>query len=190
MDRPHPLKQPATRYRLPARILHWLMAAGFLFMWCCGYAMEELVADESALQELLLGLHISVGVTLGFLLALRFAVRIEYPPPPLPPGLSDLERRGARLAHAALYALPAAAIAAGWAETDFGGHGVEWFGVPMPKLFPSLGEGAEELAGDVHLTLVYLMLAASLAHVAAAVKHRFDGNDVLPRMTLGRRTHD
>lgn len=180
-----------ARYSLAARVLHWLMAAGFLFMWACGFAMANVVEDDSAGQDLLLGLHISVGVTLLFLLLLRIGVRIAMPPPPLPAALRPFERRASRAAHLALYALPAAAIAVGWAETDFGGHGVEWFGVPMPKLFPTANEDSpidlEELAETAHLWLVYSMLAFAALHVAAAVKHRFDGHDVLPRMTLRRR---
>jgi hypothetical protein len=45
---------------------------------------------------------------------------------------------GTYLGHLALYALPAVIIALGWAETDFGGHGVTWFGVAMPKLLPTM----------------------------------------------------
>ena len=57
-------------------------------------------------------------------------------PPPLPDAIRGIERAAAHLGHAALYALPAPVIAAGWAETNFGGHTVQWFGVEMPRVFP------------------------------------------------------
>lgn len=126
------------RYTISARILHWLMAAGFVFMWACGYVMTALAPDDSPLQEFLFGLHISIGVTLLFLLALRLGIRVLNTVPPLPDGLAEWEKTGARLGHVCLYLLPAAIILVGWAETDFGGHGVEWFGLAMPKLFPTL----------------------------------------------------
>ena len=62
------------RYHLAARLMHWIMAAGFVFMWGCGYAMTTLVEDDSSLEELLFDLHISVGVTLLALLAARIAI--------------------------------------------------------------------------------------------------------------------
>lgn len=43
------------RYALTARILQWVMATGFIFMWVCGYAMKSVVADDSQLEETLWG---------------------------------------------------------------------------------------------------------------------------------------
>ena len=182
----------AERYSRPARILHWLMAVGFIFMWACGYAMTSLVPDDTPLEEFLFALHISIGVTLLFLLALRISVRLLIPPPPLPNGLAEWERIASHLAHLALYGLPVAVIMIGWAETDFGGHGVEWFGISMPKLFPTMetlwGFNLEETTATLHEWLAYTMLALTLVHVAAVAKHRWvDKHDVLHRMTFGGR---
>lgn len=174
------------RYNLAARLIHWTMALGFVFMWACGYTMTTLVEDDSALEELLFDLHISVGVTLLALLAARIAVRLAFPPPALPDSIRGMERTAAHLGHAALYALPAMVIAAGWAETNFGGHAVRWFGIEMPSVFPETGEDIQDLSEDVHMWLAYTMLAVAVGHVAAAYKHRWiDGEDVIRRMTFG-----
>ena len=176
------------RYHLSARLIHWIMALGFLFMWGCGYTMTTLVGEDSPLEEFLFDLHISVGVTLLALLVVRIAVRLAHAPPPLPASIRGLERTAAHLGHAALYALPAMVIAAGWAETNFGGHAVKWFGVEMPRVFPETGEALQILSTDVHMWLAYTMLAVAAGHVAAAYKHRwFDGHDVIGRMTFGGR---
>ena len=186
-------KAPAgERYHLAARWMHWIMAAGFVFMWLCGYTMTTLVAEDSALEEVLFDLHISTGVTLLALLVVRIAIRMFTTPPPLPPGIPRLDRTGARLGHAALYALPAIVMAVGWMEVDFEGHGVKWFGVGLPKVFPTLeswrGLAPGELAATVHQWLAYTLLGIALVHVAAVVKHRFfDGHDILRRMSLGKR---
>ena len=175
------------RYHPAARTIHWIMAAGFAFMWGCGYAMTTFVEEDSPLEELLFDLHISVGVTLLALLAARVGVRLACRPPPLPDTIRGLERTAAHLGHAALYALPAAVIAAGWAETNFGGHAAHWFGVEMPRVFPETGEDVQAFAEDVHRWLAYTMLAVAAGHVAAAFKHRWiDGRDVIRRMTFGR----
>ena len=180
-----------ARYSLAARLIHWVMAVGFTFMWACGYAMTTLVAEDSPLEELLFGLHISTGVTLLLLLAVRVGIRLAYTPPPLPAAIPPLERVGARLGHAALYALPAVVIAVGWFEVDAGGHGVAWFGVDLPKVFPTLetlgGYEVEDTAATVHRWLAYAMLGVAAVHVAAVAKHRWiDRHDVLRRMALGR----
>ena len=79
-------------------------------------------------------------------------------------------------------------IAAGWAETNFAGHGVQWFGVEMPRVFPEAGQGLQDVAEDVHMWLAYGMLPAALGHVAAAFKHRWiNGHDVIQRMTFNGR---
>ncbi len=176
------------KYHLAARLIHWIMAAGFVFMWGCGYAMTTLVEDDSPLEELLFDLHISIGVTLLALLVLRIAVRLAKRPPPLPDSIRGTERTAAHLGHAALYALPALVIALGWAETNFGGHTVQWFGVEMPQVFPETGEDLQDLSEDLHMWLAYTMLAVTAGHIAAAFKHRwFDGHDIIHRMTFGDR---
>lgn len=179
------------RYVFSARFLHWLMALGFFFMWGCGYAMTSLVEEDSYLEETLFALHISIGVTLLFLLVLRMIIRFNNPPPALPSGLSGLEKLGSHLGHLGLYVLPVAIIVIGWAESDFGGHGVQWFGVSMPKLFPTLKElggfELETLTATLHQWGAYIMLGLAVIHILAVVKHRWvDGHDVLTRMTFGK----
>ena len=178
-----------VRYVFSARVLHWLMAVGFLFMWVSGFAMANIVPEDTALEEQLFGLHISIGVTLLFLLILRIGIRLLNTPPALPAEFPAWEKLGAHLGHFALYLLPALVILVGWAESDFGGHGVHWFGVTMPKIFPTMEmlgtlnvEDASEL---LHELFAYLMLFVAVVHIAAVVKHKWvDGHDVMSRMTF------
>ena len=90
------------------------------------------------------------------------------------------------MGHIALYVLPVVIIGLGWAESDFGGHGVTWFGVSMPKLLPTMdtlwGIGLEAATSQLHKYLAYGMLAVVAVHVAAVIKHRIEGHDVLDRM--------
>lgn len=181
------------RYTLSARVIHWLMAIGFLVMWCSGYSIAEIVKERSEFRNFLFSTHFTVGVTLIALLALRIVIRVRNTPPPLPPGISEIERVGARLGHLALYVLPAIIIAIGWGNVNMGGFEVLWLWFEMPKIFPTL-EGSyvdfvEELTEDLHAWLAYTMLGVAVGHVAAALKHRWiDGHDVLYRMTFGKRT--
>ena len=180
------------RYLLWVRVLHWLMAFGFFFMWGCGYYMTAIVEEDIPLEEFLFGLHISVGVTLLFLLVARIIVRILTPTPPPEPNLSRAEQIGSRFGHLALYIFPFLINLIGWSETDFGGHGVAWFGIKMPKVFPTMETFAdihlESMTATLHKWFAYSMLALVGVHIAAVVKHRvIDGHDVLYRMTFEKK---
>ena len=162
------------------------MAAGFVCMWACGYAMTTWAGEDMPLKEFLFDLHISIGATLAALLVLRIAIRLTCRPPKLPEGIRRLERHGAHLGHAALYAVPAMAICAGWAETNLGEHIVKWFGAGLPKVFPAV-EAWGDFAQDAHIWLPFSMLIVAGGHVLAALKHRYmDGLDMIGRMTFGR----
>ena len=178
------------RYTLSARMLHWLMAFGFVVMWGSGYSLAELVEDDSALEDFLREVHYTTGVTLLVLLALRVAVRLTHTPPHLLDGIRPLEANAARVAHIALYVLPAAILGLGWADVNLGGHTVRWFGFDLPAVFSPLPEPLEEVVTEwtetLHMWFAYTMLGVAVVHVAGAVKHLFDGHDVLYRMTLGR----
>ncbi|MDA7963495.1 cytochrome b/b6 domain-containing protein [Ruegeria sp.] len=179
--------QSVTKYSAMARMLHWLMAAGFIFMWACGYYMTTWAGEDSPLQETLFDLHIWTGVTLGMLLIWRIVLLVISPRPPEPEGLTWMESKGSKVGHALLYILPALIITIGWLETDFGGHGVTWWGgIEMPKLFPTIeSETLENLTATWHMWLAYIMLVVVIVHVAAVIKHRKEGHDVLPRMGIG-----
>ena len=171
------------RYALPTRLIHWLMALGFLFMWVSGLMIGNVVAEDSSLEKLLFYLHFSIAVTLGALLVLRIAVRLTHRAPPLPAEIRPIERTGAHLAHAALYALPAVIITLGWCSSNIGGHLVHWFGVELPKVFPD-AEEFDGLVEGLQMWLAYAMLAVALAHVAGGFQAPVD------RWPRRDRTHD
>ncbi|WP_375551375.1 cytochrome b [Rhodophyticola porphyridii] len=180
-----------ARYHLVIRWLHWLMAACFVFMWVSGYTMRNLMPHDSPTQEYIYDLHKSVGVTLIVLLVARLCARVLTRLPELPNRLPTAERRAAKAGHWTLYVLIALGVTTGWALTDFGGHGVVWFDVPMPQVFPIreqlFGITLDPLTSSIHAWLVYGLLALVVVHVAAVVKHRLkDRIDLLPRIALGR----
>lgn len=159
------------------------MAAGFAVMWIVCFTMDKVVEDDTPIQEILFNVHVSIGVTLLALLALRIVVRLTSKPPPLPDAIKGLEHTAARAGHYALYALPLIVIALGWAQIDMGGHVVDWFGVDLPVLFTT-DEDLADWAAEQHMWGAYLFLAASVGHVLAAIRHQRQGHDIMGRMTL------
>lgn len=179
------------KYAYPARLIHWIMAFLFIFMWASGYVMTLDTIDDSPLEETLFFLHISSGVTLVFLMILRIAIRLTHKPPHFVGHMPKLEQIGAHLAHIGLYLLPLATLTIGWAEVDVGGHGVQWFGIPMPKIFPTMefygSINLEELTENLHMWLAWATFGLFILHIAAVIKHQYgDKIDILSRMSLKR----
>jgi cytochrome b561 len=177
------------RYHVLVRWSHWLMAVCFVFMWASGYWMRNQMASDSAVQEYLYDLHKSVGVTLVALLALRLCAPWLSQVPELPPAIHMGERRLAKAGHLGLYALIGLGLVTGWALTDFGGHGVTWFGMVMPQVFPIrkqlFGVTLDPLASTVHAWITYGLLALVVIHVLAVVKHwRKDRVNLLARIAV------
>ena len=176
------------KYSSIARVLHWLMAFGFLFMWVSALIMRSF---EEPLESIMIGLHISIGVSLALLLIIRVAIRFIYSPPPLPSSIPKLDRIGSHIGHVGLYLLPAIVILLGVALVNFGGELVIWFGMELPAIFPTLeiwnGIEMVDFSEEVHELFAWLFFALVVVHIAAVVKHKyFDGHDILHRMTFGK----
>jgi cytochrome b561 len=169
------------KYPAPLRILHWAAVAGFTVLFITGPIMVDLDKTDP-LRADLFGLHKSFGVIAIILLIARLRVRLRSALPTLPSGLQDWEMSLAHWGHRGLYALMIATPLAGWAHSDLHGRPVKLFGLPLPKLFPTI-EDIGTTPGLIHTVLAYTLLGLIAVHVAAVVKHRyFDKSDVLHRI--------
>ncbi|THF55387.1 cytochrome b [Pseudothauera rhizosphaerae] len=170
-----------TRYTATAIALHWLMAVLLFGLFAVGVYMTELPLSPRKLQ--IYSWHKWAGVTAFVLVLVRLAWRAGHRPPPLPDGMSALERLGATAAHGLLYLLMLAIPLSGWLMSSAKGFQTVWFGVlPIPDLL-----GKNEFLGDLlqgaHVSLNYLLLLVVLVHAVAALKHHLvNRDDVLVRM--------
>jgi cytochrome b561 len=177
-----------ARWSAATVALHWLSAVLVLVLLGLGWYMVH--ADiKSATKFDLYQLHKSLGfVSLALLLA-RLAARLLRAAPPAPHAMPLCERRLARLAHLAFYALLFVAVLSGWLL-------VSAALIPIPtRLFdlfviPGLVNADPALAGRmtlVHYVVSRLIILLLIGHVAAALKHHFiDRDDVLTRMVRRR----
>lgn len=169
------------KYPLAMRWLHWIVALCVIGMLAVGLYMTGL-PREDALRTPLYLLHKSFGVTLFALVMLRIMVRWRSQVPPLPERFSRWEKVAANLGHKWLYALLLLMPLTGYAMSDSVGFGVQWFGVPLPHLFP-VSRANAEFFEELHEVLAYLLMATIAGHVAAVVKHWWvDKENLLKRM--------
>jgi len=179
------MNNPTGLFTLPARILHWLMAAMILAMLFIGVGM---VASVSERHAWLLRIHKPLGIAILLLAVVRLAVRLRHPPPPLPADLPMLQKLAAHASHWLLYALMIAMPLVGWAMLSAGGYPVMLSdSLRLPPIFPT-NAVAFAVLRHAHAWLAMLLLLTFLAHLGAALYHgliRRDG--VLANMVGGSR---
>ncbi|WP_339948446.1 cytochrome b/b6 domain-containing protein [uncultured Albimonas sp.] len=176
------------------RALHWLVALCVLALlplgfYIEGYEPEAVEAANAALGpggfDLLYALHKSFGLTVLGLMILRVVARAAMGEPAYRTPLPRPLRIASHTVHMALYALLIATPVVGWvgvsaypAPADF------WFLADLALPIGANRELSETLLGDVHGPLAILLMFLALAHVLAALKHRFiDRDEVMGRMT-------
>lgn len=155
------------KYPVHLRIIHWLMAIVLIGMLTTGWFMEDLPDD---IKRTVYGLHKSLGVTILFLLVLRFVVRISARVPELPPAIPPLERMTAKTVQWFFYIMMLAQPLSGYVMSNTKGYPVQWFGITMPTIAQK-DEALNALSGDAHTALAVVFLALVAAHVGGVMVH-------------------
>jgi cytochrome b561 len=175
------LRNSARNYGLVSQSVHWLTVALVVIGWVFGMVSEDL--PRGAARDAGHFVHMTAGLTIIALLALRLAWRVGNPPPPPEPTiLGPWGDRAAKLTHVVLYALLAAAPIAGIVAQFARGNPVPVFG-----LFDIASPWAADRAfarsvTEVHEVLANLLLIIAALHAAAALIHHW----VLRDRTLRR----
>ncbi len=175
------------RYRSMVIALHWTIALLIYVQLGLGWYFNEVLPDHSPQQKFLVGIHISVGLTLLLLVLVRIGVRLTHRPPPLPTGMPGWERFLSQAVHFVFYVLMLALPFTGWALASGGKNPISFWGLPWPRL-PGVAallpdKAAHESLQHLHVYVLIWVVVINLAlHVAGALKHQFDGRPVLWRM--------
>ena len=180
------LLSTTQRWGAVARLLHWIMAAGIIVNGVWGLWMVGIAPSMKKIN--VFALHKSIGLTLLALALLRLAWRLVDKHPKVEPA-PRWQLLAARLTHVGLYGLILAIPLSGWWFNSASGYPLQWF-----KHFkvPALGGRDTDLAHialAAHQYLFWLLVAALVLHIGAALKHHFvDRDNTLTRMLpLARR---
>jgi cytochrome b561 len=157
-----------TRFAGPSRLLHWLMAPMIIAMLFIGVGMA---ASVSRRYDLLVSIHRPLGIAILLLCVARIVNRFINPPPDLPDTVPPLQRFAAKASHIALYALMLIMPLVGWGMLSAARYPIVLYGpVRLPPILPHdliLYAWLREL----HTGLAYLLFAAVLLHLGAALYH-------------------
>ena len=160
----------AARYRLPARLLHWVMALLVLATIPAGLIMVQPGLDRSVQNALFL-FHKNIGVVMLALIVLRLIYRNQNPPPPLPDRVPRIQQLVAGASHAAIYLLLLLVPVAGYVRVKAGGFPVESLdALGIPSLVPR-SEALAEFAKTTHYLGGLALAALVVLHVGAALFH-------------------
>jgi cytochrome b561 len=175
--------QTSARYDGVARALHWLVFALVGVQFLIGWTMPEIHRDTP--QQGLVDWHISMGVTLMVVVAVRLFWRLTHPVP-LATSMKAWERKLAKVAHGLLYLLLLVTPALGWVAAGYFGYTVHLFGLfTLPALADNTMDWAHEL-GDVHAVLSNVLIGVVALHVLGALYHYFIVRDgVMQRILPG-----
>lgn len=179
------LKNSATSYGLVAIALHWLVALVVVGLFALGLWMTELEYYD-AWYERGPDLHKGIGILLFITVAFRLVWRWLNPRPAPEPMHKPWERRLAGIAHALLYVLLFAVMIAGYLISTADGRSIEVFGLfSVPATLSGI-ENQEDIAGEIHEVLAFILIGLTLLHTAAALKHHFIDRDRTLKRMLGR----
>ena len=166
-----------SRYGSITRFLHWLMAAGFLFMLCS--ATARFIDKDAVFSKAIFAYHSQVGFTLLLLGVIRVVwALIQRSQRPENSAM-------ARLGHFAMYALMLIVPTLAFLRSIGSGRAfVYWGVVPVLSASEEKIQWLVDMGNNWHGTLGWLLFLLIAGHIAMAVMHRLAGGDkdVFPRL--------
>jgi len=171
--------RPPARYSSAAIFLHWTLALLLFFQLALGWRLEEL---HGLPQFVAYQLHKTVGISILLLSLARLAIRLLVPrPAPLrqPKPLAFL----AEAVHWGLYVVMIGGPISGWIIVSTAKIKVQtlFFGIlPWPHL--PFGADWNAPAEAAHSLISWLLVGLVVLHVAGALKHHLERQDLIGRM--------
>ena len=177
------LNNTKTAYGWVAILLHWIMALAIFGMFGLGLYMVELTYYD-AWYKGSLDLHKSIGILLLGLLLIRTLWRwINISPDSADEHASKFEVTSAHLVHLGLYLLMFTLMISGYLISTADGRGIMVFEAFTVPAIPFSVDNQEDIAGDIHEILAWVLIVLAGVHAIAAIKHHFiNKNKTLVRM--------
>lgn len=191
------LKNTADTYGSIAKWLHWGTALLFLGSYVSVYYRQWFTERDTPENWIAIQLHLSIGVTIAVVVALRIIWRMTNRVPEFEPG-TKLEHLAAHAGHYALYAIMIIMPVTGYLGSGVNTEYFFLFDIPKfesTQLFELLviegmgltNEQFEQPIDFIHKNILgaWLVWMLILGHVSAALYHHFVKKDrTLRKMTV------
>jgi cytochrome b561 len=171
------------KYGATAKVFHWIIVALIALQLPVGWLMPDIRRGMSPGSAM--SLHISIGITILFLIVLRFVWRVAHPVAS-ESYLPGWQRISSELVHWLLYLAVLLTTATGWLFESARGWAVNVYGIfPLPRLVEE-GSPVGDALGEWHSTTVWVLVILMSVHILAAFAHLLIYKDrVMHRMLTG-----
>lgn len=156
--------------------MHWIVALAVFGLFGLGLYMVELDYYDSMYKTAPF-VHKSMGVLLFLLMLFRIIWRFASAPPLALVTHNEWEKKLAHWMHIALYGLLLFLMISGYLISTADGRAVSVFGwFDVPSTISGI-DNQEDIAGEVHEILAYILMFAVSIHAMGALKHHFIDKD-------------
>lgn len=168
-------KNTPRRYGSLAIGLHWLMFLLMVGLYAC-IELRELYPKGSDPREALKMWHFMLGLSVGFLVWLRLAVRLSNDKPAIEPAIAAWQKYLSVAVHWSLYLLMVGMPLAGWFMLSTAGKPIPFFGLELPPLIGKDPELAKTIK-EIHTTVGTVGYFVIGLHALAALYHHYLAKD-------------
>jgi cytochrome b561 len=163
-----------TRFTVPQRLLHWLMAICIVSMLFIGIGMVSSVTPK---YLSLIQIHKTLGIAILVLALIRLTLRVVYGAPALPHDLPVMDKLAAVSSEYVFYALMIGMPLIGWGMLSASSHPVILFGgVHLPPILP-VNPYLYTFLRRAHYCLALLFFVLIVVHFSAMIFHKTVRND-------------
>ena len=171
------------KYGAIAKLFHWTIVVLLAIQLPLGWLMPDIRRGMAPGEAMTL--HVSIGITVFVLIVLRLVWRLTHPVAP-ESTLPGWQRLGSEAVHWMLYFIVLATTLTGWSFEAARGWQIRLYGLArLPSLVPE-GSTLGHALGELHASLVWVLVALVSVHVLAALVHLLVYKDrVMHRMLMG-----
>jgi cytochrome b561 len=172
------VKNTLTEYGLISKLLHWISAVLLFIQIPLGFYLVDL--DFGPERLTIEDIHVTVGLSIFYLVILRILYKIFNPTPRLEPSVFKGQKFLAKLNHVMLYVTILSITISGILKKLFNG---ETLTIIFKKIKIQDNFELGELFYDIHVISNYLLIVLIIIHILAVITHKLFFNDnLLKRM--------
>jgi cytochrome b561 len=165
------------------KFFHWLIAVMVLAMLSFGFFLEDLPEQY---QPLAFMMHKSTGLTILFLMIVRFIWVLYCGKPSLPKNTPLWEILLSRFVQYCFYVFIICMPLAGWISSVAANRVPSYFGLFPLSLPIEPNKALATFMIQSHVVIAWILIALIVLHVFGAIKHHvIDKDNVLKRMLPG-----
>ena len=172
------VKNTLTEYGLISKLLHWISAVLLFIQIPLWFYLVDL--DFGPERLTIEDIHVTVGLSIFYLVILRLLYKIFNPTPRLEPSVFKGQKFLAKLNHVMLYVTILSITISGILKKLFNG---ETLTIIFKKIKIQDNFELGELFYDIHVISNYLLIVLIIIHILAVITHKLFFNDnLLKRM--------